>query len=183
MEVVMSLLRNHVLICGIAAWLIAQILKSILYFLTNKQFRAERLIGAGGMPSCHSACVCAAAIAVAKVSGISSSEFALAFLLAAIVIYDATGVRRAAGEHARILNKLIDEMPDDVVDEIIARRVEDPGKVKELLSHMKRLSSREGKEKDEEEEKPLKEFLGHTPLEVIAGALLGILVAMVMPLF
>ena len=186
MDVILSLLKNHVLICGIAGWGLAQITKVIIFVIVNKKFDAERLTGAGGMPSCHSSCVCAAAIACAKVCGVDSAEFAFAFLLAAIVIYDATGVRRAAGEHAKILNILVEEMPEEVVGEILERRTEEPGKVREMMTNLRKKAmlkkEKEKKDKDEGIE-PLKEFLGHTPLEVIAGALFGILIAMVMPIF
>ena len=178
MEIFQGLIKNHVLVCAVVAWLVAQLIKTFLYYINNREFNAERLVGAGGMPSCHSAAVCAAAIAVADVSGISSPAFAISFLLACIVIYDATGVRRAAGEHAKILNKLIDELPPEQLEDLLKKKDEDASRFKEIL--IKARLSKESKEREDEDIlKPLKEFLGHTPIEVIAGALLGILVAMI----
>ena len=97
------------------------------------------------MPSSHSATVCGLTTAMGRVCGLDSPMFAIAFVLACIVMYDATGVRRAAGEQAKVLNRLL-----------------------------------EGQQVDPQ--KALKEFLGHTPLEVLAGAVLGIVLAAVLPI-
>ncbi|MBR6608309.1 MAG: divergent PAP2 family protein, partial [Oscillospiraceae bacterium] len=99
-------------------------------------------------------------IAIAKKAGVQSAEFALAMALACIVMYDAMGVRRAAGEHAKVLNKLVfgfqmfSEESETTLDDHIA---------------------------DDLGDKTLKEYLGHTPLEVLGGMLLGILVSMLFP--
>ena len=90
---------NVMLIAAIVGWLSAQLLKTIIYVITNKKFNAERIIGAGGMPSSHSATVCALAITTSRICGITSPEFALAMVLGLVVMYDACGVRRAAGLH------------------------------------------------------------------------------------
>ncbi len=125
-------------------------------------------MGSGGMPSAHSALVCSIAVGMSRKMGFASPEFALALTLAGIVMYDAMGVRRAAGEQAKVLNKMIfsfklfgeDFWKDFNLDqELTDSDLEEP------------------------EPKELKEFLGHTPLEVLGGALLGILVAVLIPVF
>ena len=157
---------NVILLKAVISWVSAQIIKTILHLIKTKKFCAERLTGAGGMPSAHSATVCSLVISTCRVCGICSAEFALAMVLAMVVMYDATGVRRAAGLHAKEINRLrrmVNELDeefmdkfDDNVDEYTSRNVE--------------------------ETKDLKEFLGHTPLEVLAGALLGIIIAMAFPI-
>ena len=97
---IMELLHNYVLNVAIVSWVSAQI---------RKKFEPERLVGAGGMPSAHSATVCGLMIAISRQSGFASPEFAIAFVLAAVVMYDAMGVRRAAGEQAKVLNKMIEK--------------------------------------------------------------------------
>lgn len=147
MSTIKEILTNHVLVCALCSWFLAQILKFTIKFAVSGKLDPERLIGAGGMPSSHSAMVCSTTIAVAKIEGPSSAIFALAFILACVVMYDAMGVRRAAGEHAKTLNKIMEN---------------------------ENIENDDGEELAE-----LKEKLGHTPLEVLGGALLGILVALV----
>jgi Uncharacterized protein conserved in bacteria len=146
---------NYVLTVGFCSWFSAQVLKTLLTLFTTRKLVLERLFGAGGMPSSHSALVCSVAVAIAKQLGYSSPEFGLAFAFASIVMYDAMGVRRAAGEQAKVLNKIIFELP--------------PPK---------------WEQEDGEEplwDKKLKEFLGHTPVEVLGGCILGITIALSMP--
>lgn len=100
---------NGVLISSVLAWLIAQIAKIFLFAMTHKKWDIERLVGSGGMPSSHSALVTALSTSIGILDGMNSEIFALACVFAAIVMYDAAGVRRAAGEQARILNTLLDE--------------------------------------------------------------------------
>ena len=151
METIRELLSNYILNVAILSWFAAQVLKTIFTFVSTKKLNLERMFGAGGMPSAHSALVCSMAVAVSRIAGVGSPLFALASMLAAIVMYDAMGVRRAAGEQAKVINKAVN---DDAEDE------EPDGEI---------------------EHKTLKEFLGHTPLEVLCGALLGILIAMLVP--
>ena len=92
---------NVILLIALISWGTAQIIKTIIHFIKTKSFKAERLTGAGGMPSAHSATVCATAITTCRVCGICSPEFALAMILAMVVMYDAMGVRRSAGLQAR----------------------------------------------------------------------------------
>ncbi len=160
MNTVKDLLSNKVLIAALLSWFSAQLIKTVLCFIKTKKFNMERVFGAGGMPSSHSSTVCALAVMVARVEGYASTSFAIVFLLAAIVMYDAMGVRRAAGEQAKVLNKMI-------------------------LLDWQNLFSPETSDNEENEttsEKALKEFLGHTPLEVLAGAMLGILIALLIPI-
>ena len=146
------LIENYLLSVALISWLAAQICKTILDFILSGKLDLERMFGAGGMPSAHSALVCSLTIACARKYGLSSPFFAFAFVLAAIVMYDAMGVRRAAGEQAKVLNRIVDDWMSDEDEEDNALR---------------------------QGGKRLKEKVGHTPLEVLSGALLGILIAMI----
>jgi acid phosphatase family membrane protein YuiD len=140
-----NILDNHVLIVAIIACLVAQGLKLTIESFKQKKLNVRSLFTAGGMPSAHSALVGALATGVAQGMGLSSPEFAIACLFAIIVMYDAAGVRQAAGKQARILNQIIDEFFE------------------------------EGHNLNEER---LKELLGHTPVQVIVGLLLGITISL-----
>jgi len=148
MFIINDILYNYALICAVLGWLIASVFKVIIILIREKRFDLRKLLGSGGMPSSHSATVSSLATAVAKTDGFGSTSFAVAFIFAFIVMYDAAGVRRAAGEQARILNQVVNN-----------------------LSEHKPVYLK----------KNLKEIIGHTPLEVIVGALLGILIALVTP--
>ncbi|RJR20815.1 MAG: divergent PAP2 family protein [Desulfobacteraceae bacterium] len=124
------------------AWFIAQVLKIIIEAFKNKKINFKRITGAGGMPSSHAALTVALTTALWKDFGISNPLVAVAIVFTLVVLYDATGVRRASGKQAAVLNLIIDE----------------------LMQH-KSLT-----------DKRLKELLGHTPLQVLAGILLGFLV-------
>ena len=143
-----DLFNNYVLWVALTAWLTAQLLKVLFYAIKYRTLNLERLVGAGGMPSSHTSTVCGLATAIAKMYGLSSPSFAISLVLAAIVMYDATGVRRAAGEQAKVINRLLFEQH-------------------EL----------------EETPKMLKELLGHTPLEVFGGAVLGIALGLLIPIW
>ncbi|MDF5726312.1 MAG: divergent PAP2 family protein [Rhizonema sp. PD37] len=138
-----DILDNRVLLVALVACLIAQLLKLIIELVKNRKLNFSVLVTAGGMPSSHAALVSALAAGVGQTIGWASSEFALATVFAIIVMYDAAGVRQAAGKQARILNQLIDE-----------------------LFH----------EHPEFNQARLKELLGHTPFQVIAGSALGIII-------
>ncbi|MEA5011689.1 MAG: divergent PAP2 family protein [Angelakisella sp.] len=160
------IISNHIINVGFVAWASAQMIKTLLTFLKFKEFRAERLVGAGGMPSSHSALVCSLTVAIAQSEGYGSPLFALSLFFATIVMYDAMGVRRAAGEQAKVLNKMMFSFKDiskifQFLDEEIDEELE--ANTENITKH-----------------KELKEFLGHTPLEVLGGALLGVLVASIM---
>ena len=149
---------NGIIVSGVTGWAVAQIIKTCLHFIKFKHFYAQRLVGAGGMPSSHTSMVISALISVAKKDGTASTSFALMFLFGAIVIYDAMGVRRASGLHAKELNKINEFFPD--------------------LKNFK-LDERD---KKNIKDKKLQEYLGHTPLEVIGGAIVGIIVGMIIPI-
>jgi len=133
---------NRVLMVSVLAWAVAQLLKIVSWAVTRGKLNFKRLVEPGGMPSSHSAFVTSLATGVGLTEGFDSTLFALAAVFALIVMYDAAGVRRAAGKQARVLNAIIEDLN---------RRELHPERLRELL--------------------------GHTPVEVLAGALLGILIA------
>jgi uncharacterized protein len=104
-----ALLNNTVLWTTLLAALIAQLIKGLQEAMFQKQFKPRRLFETGGMPSSHSAAVASLASSMGLNYGWDSPYFTISTVLAIIVIYDATGIRRAAGEHAIILNELIEE--------------------------------------------------------------------------
>ncbi len=107
MELLKLLVSNYFIDVAVISWFSAQLIKTLLFYLQNGILQAERMVGAGGMPSAHSAFVCSITIAIAKKVGYSSPEFALALAFACVVMYDAMGVRRAAGEQAKVLNRMV----------------------------------------------------------------------------
>jgi len=143
-----NLLNNTVFVSSASGWLIAQILKTLIHMFFTKRFVAERLIGSGGMPSSHSATVCALSTAACMQYGAESFEFAISLILSLIVMYDAMGVRRETGIQAKLINEMM-------------------------------VAFAEMGKKDLSTDEKLKEFVGHTPLQVLAGAVLGILIAIV----
>lgn len=122
-------------------WFGIQLFKVIYDLVTTKKFNFKRIMGAGGMPSSHSAVVTSLATLVGRYEGVQSPIFAIAVIFAFVVMYDAAGIRRAAGKQASLLNKIIDT----------------PG-----------LTGLQVQEK-------LVEVLGHTPVQVFAGAIIGII--------
>ncbi|NLY56274.1 MAG: divergent PAP2 family protein [Firmicutes bacterium] len=102
--------ENGVLKAAIAAWFIAQVLKVIFFFIKNKRFTFERFVGPGGMPSSHSAAVSSIIVGVGLVEGWREPITAMALIFGLIVMYDAAGVRYAAGKQAEILNKIVDDI-------------------------------------------------------------------------
>ena len=106
----MSLLDNLPLISAVTATLAAQVLKVILVLLTERRWAFDRMLETGGMPSSHSATVTALAVTIGMVQGFDSTIFALAIVFAGIVMYDASGIRRAAGMHAQLINDLVQEL-------------------------------------------------------------------------
>ena len=105
-----DILNNQVLLVAIIACLVAQLSKLIVELTKNRKFNIRALVTTGGMPSAHSAFVAALATGVGQTMGWSSPDFAIATIFAIIVMYDAAGVRQAAGKQARILNQIIDEL-------------------------------------------------------------------------
>jgi uncharacterized protein len=143
--VLADLVDNRILIISLCSWAIAQIIKVIVILVQEKRIAWNYFITSGGMPSAHTATVCALATSIAMIDGMDSVSFSIAAVLAVIVMYDAAGVRQSVGQHSAILNLI----------------------VKELSTKVTKL----------EREKDFREFIGHTPFQVLIGALLGILIA------
>ncbi len=141
-----EIIDNKVLVACFTAWFIAQILKIILTFYSSKKIDLTRFVGSGGMPSSHTSFVMALSTSIGRLHGWDSAIFAVSLCFAFVVMYDAAGVRRAAGNQAKILNIIIED-----------------------LAHNKPL-----------ENERLKELIGHTPKEVLAGAVLGIVIGNLM---
>ncbi len=105
-----TLLANHTLISALIAGTIAQILKVLICYLLEHTWNWSLLLQAGGMPSSHSALVAGAAESIGLIYGFGSPIFTVAFVVAMVVIYDATGIRRQAGMHAAIINRMITDL-------------------------------------------------------------------------
>ena len=138
-----ALFQNKVLIAGLIAWLMAQIIKMPLNYFYTRKWNWALLLTTGGMPSSHSALMTGTVFAIGLYYGFDNPTFALGVAITMIVTYDAGGVRRQAGIHAQRINVLFGEL---------------------LQGHPV-------------SEKDLREVLGHTPLEVMGGILLGLIVA------
>lgn len=108
MEYIDALLHNSILVNAIVGWACAQVLKTITHLIVYKKLVWDRLIGDGGMPSAHSATVCALAGTTFLHCGPASPEFAIACMLAIITMHDATGVRFETGKQAKILNEMME---------------------------------------------------------------------------
>lgn len=143
MEQLKQLASNSALWVSFLAWFVAQTSKVILTVLTHKKLDLRRFVGSGGMPSSHTALVVSLATALGEINGYDSDIFALSLVFAFVVMYDAAGVRRAAGKQAAVLNEILERL-------------------------------QEGKDVPQEK---LKELIGHTPIEVIVGAILGFVIA------
>jgi len=143
MNYFLEVFNNEILLSGFIAWLIAQILKIFTDFYKNRKVDVTRIVGSGGMPSSHSSLVMGLSTAVGLKHGWGSDLYVISLIFSLIVMYDASGVRRAVGKQASLLNRMI----------------------KDLYKHKRIL------------EEELKELVGHTPKEVFAGAILGIIVA------
>ena len=138
-------ITNKYLYVPLMLWFSIQTFKVIYELIKTKKFNFKRIIGAGGMPSSHSAITMCISTMIGKSSGFDSSIYALSLIVALVVMYDAAGVRRAAGKQAKLLNKIIDT----------------PG-----------LTNVQVQEK-------LVEVLGHTPIQVFVGAILGIVIGLI----
>lgn len=145
-----EIFRNRPLFVALVAWVAAQVSKVIIILIREKRLRIRRLIGSGDMPSSHASFATALALSIGQTAGYNSPVFALAAAFSLVVMYDAAGVRRQAGNHARVLNQI-----RDVLEDVLEK----------------------GKPLDE---KRLHELIGHTPMEVLGGLLVGILIAVLM---
>lgn len=110
MQLLSDLVANRVLIAALTAWGLAQVIKVPLELLVNKQLNWAILFSPGGMPSSHSALVTGATVSIGLQSGFQTPLFALAVVVSMVVLYDATGVRRQAGVHARVINQMIEDL-------------------------------------------------------------------------
>ncbi len=144
MNYLLQILNNSVLQTAVLSWFAAQVIKVILVLITDRKLDFTRLTGSGGMPSSHSSFTVSLAMAIGFIEGFDSVLFGLSAAFSIVVMYDASGVRRSAGQQAAVLNKIVEMI---------------------------------GKEKITVTGKKLKELLGHTPTEVVAGAVLGIVIA------
>jgi acid phosphatase family membrane protein YuiD len=141
-----GLFTNQILLIGLIAWALAQIVKVPYEYLFTRRWNWSLLLQAGGMPSSHSALVISISYAVGLYTGFDSAEFAIAVMVCMVVVYDATGIRRQAGMHAALINAMINDLATG-----------HPLKGEQL-----------------------REVLGHTPLEALAGVIFGLAVAQVM---
>ena len=141
---VVDFFTNPVILCAALSWIVAQLIKLITTPCYKKDFSVlHTLFGTGGMPSSHAAAVCATAISCGILYGYNSAIFAVAGVLAMIVMRDAVGIRREAGKQAGVINQITEEI----------------NKKKRFI------------------DVTLPELLGHTPLQVLFGALLGVAMA------
>lgn len=145
-----DLISNHMLIAPLIAWLTAQLTKWIISAIIDKKFTLERLFGDGGMPSSHSATVITLSVLCGWCCGFASAAFAISLIFASVVMRDAIGVRRETGKHATIIKTIADNINNLFSDESEQIKAE-----------------------------RLKLFVGHTPLQVFFGVLLGITVSVI----
>lgn len=150
MEIISQILNNKILVTAFLGYFIAQIVKAVIEAIMDHTFSFARMFsGNGGMPSSHSSTVCALATMTAFVAGVGSFEFAIAVIFAIVVMVDASGVRRETGKQAIVLNELM-----------------------EYFAKLKDNPPRFSQEK-------LKELIGHSPLQVQVGGILGIVIAII----
>jgi uncharacterized protein len=145
MHSVLDMFTNRILLCAILSWFVAQALKVMISAVVDKHLDWRRLIGAGGMPSSHTSFVVSLTLMVGFTEGFNTAIFATCFTLAAIVMYDATGVRRETGKQGQVINEILRNVFID------GKPISDDN---------------------------LKELVGHKPIEVAAGAIIGIVVAL-----
>ena len=150
MEVLQVLIHNKMFVAPILGWIVAQVLKTIIHFIITKEFNAERLVGSGGMPSSHSATVVGLMYATAYCKGINGFEFPMATAFAIIVMYDAMNVRMETGKQAVIINFFL--------------------KNEEIMNRLKDVN------KGEWPKMILKEYVGHTPAQVLGGIVTGLVI-------
>lgn len=143
----LELITNWVLVIPLCAWIVAQLIKMLIAVARGEGLDLSYFVASGGMPSAHSAMVCALATAIAMTDGFGSSLFTIVVILALIVMYDSAGVRQSVGEQSVVLNRIILEL-----------------KRREPLVKI---------------EADIRELMGHTKFEVVAGGALGILIAWV----
>lgn len=144
-----DLLTNRVLVTAMVAWLIGQFIKLPFYYLLHRKWNWGVIFSPGGFPSSHSSLITATTLSIGLFHGFNNPVFGLGVAVSMIVVYDATGVRRQAGQQAKVINQLVNQI---FAGQSIPQ-------------------------------KQLREVLGHTPVEAIAGIILGILIALVVWVF
>ena len=149
MSIFQVLISNPIINSAFMGWFLAQLWKFLYHLIFKKECNFAYFISSGGMPSSHSSLVMALTVCIFRIYGFLSAEFAISLAFSVIVMYDASGVRRAAGEQAKIINQIVEVLKEEDF-EVVGKK--------------------------------LKEILGHSPIEVIVGALLGIVVGWVMPI-
>jgi len=154
----LSLFSNYPLIAAFASIIFAQVVKVPLYFVTNRTWNVGLAFSSGSMPSSHSAAVASLSTAIGIVNGITSTSFAIAVVFSSIIMFDAAGVRRHAGNQAIVLNRLMKEF-------------------NEFVQEMRAKPKNSSQDKQRE---ALKELLGHRPIEVFVGAIVGICISFVL---
>ena len=154
-----DLLLNYLIVISVIACAVAQVIKIIIDIITKKKVTIASIWATGGMPSSHSALVCALTVGTIKIYGLSSPIFAITLMFSLIVIRDALGVRRQVGEHAKALNAIFREFVELVEKQEPAKQKADKfGKI-------------------------FSEMVGHSPLQVLMGSILGIAIGIAIPLF
>ena len=145
LEKLSGIFDNLPLWSAILAWALAQLIKIIIEFCKTRRVNLSLIMGSGGMPSSHTSFVTALTVTVGLQQGFDTSLFAISAVLSLIVMYDASGVRRAAGKQAEVINMIVENIENTGI----------------------------------KLDKKLKELLGHSPIEVAVGAVLGTLVAII----
>ncbi|HLS35205.1 MAG TPA: divergent PAP2 family protein [Bacillota bacterium] len=153
----MNILLNTSLLAALISIIFAQMIKIPIHFFATKKFKPELVFSTGGMPSSHSAAVAALTTSIGFIEGVESPTFAVSLIFSIIVMFDSSGVRRQSGEHAILLNQLIKDV------QYFADEIKD-------WKHKEKIEKRE----------EIKEMLGHQPIEVFFGGLLGVGVAILL---
>ena len=150
MHPITEIFQNKAFLCGALAWFLSQLIKGLISGFRFRDWSKEAFLGAGGMPSSHTAAAVAMTMTVGFTEGFATSLFAVSAVFTIIVMYDAAGVRRETGKQGKVINELLN------------------------------ISGPDGQQLIPDE---LKEKIGHTPLEVIMGAVMGILCSLLFLLF
>ena len=149
-EIIEDIFTNCLLLIPIISWFTCQIIKVLVHLIFEREFSIERMFGDGGMPSGHSATVFSLMAAAGWAYGFDSAVFAISAILAVVVMHDAMGVRREAGKHAESIKEIAEHINEFLKEKDVNIRTE---KIKKLV--------------------------GHTPLQVFVGALIGLSIAII----
>ena len=163
-----DLFTNPYFMTPVLAWFVAQVIKTIIHAIENKKLDWSRMVGDGGLPSCHSATVASLAFYCLLKDGPHSFKFACTVILAIIVCHDAMGVRNEAGKHAIILNRLLFAEGGNKGHFGTTEADSEIDSEPEAIPEEKIWEAR------------LKEFIGHSPVQVFAGVAVGIGMAILM---